>query len=712
MSLAPEVKGQIQEAYSQFLKARGLQPRHGQKLMIAAIARTLGNIQLDNAGKRTGANGICVIEAGTGTGKTVAYLLGVLPIAKALNKTVVVSTATIALQEQILLKDLPELKQHSGLDFSYAIAKGRGRYLCLSKLDRLLATDGDPPLFAGDDKDWNLGVSASDLTLYKDMMGRLGEGAWDGDRDNWPNELDTNSWSRVTTDHRQCTGRRCSFVRQCAFFKARDNLVDTDLVVANHDLVLADLALGGGAILSPPEDTIYVLDEGHHLAEKALNHFSAHTRIQATVRWLGQTEGQWPNFIAPLAEASHFQALAMPVEPALKECRALLESSLPMLRDLAATIARSERFAQTPRHRFARGETGAELEQLASGLVQSFTKVSSLFEKLYREVEKLLENEHGPVPIADLEDAFAALGGWCARIESSVALWRSYANTQADPQWPMARWLSVLEFNDAEEFELVSSPVLASKTLDETLWQVCCAAVVTSATLTALGSFERFKLRAGTPEHSHYEAVPSPFDFVKNAVLRVPRAAVEGNRVQEHTESLIQLLPQIIDDKAAALVLFSSKRQMEEVLTELPENFRKKVLMQGAQTKQVLLQKHKAAVDQDHASVLFGLASFAEGVDLPGRYCEHVVIAKIPFSVPDDPVEAAMAEWVEAQGGNAFMQLSVPDAAIRLVQACGRLLRHEDDTGVITILDKRLLTKRYGSAILDSLPAFKRELDQ
>ncbi len=132
--------------------------------------------------------------------------------------------------------------------------------------------------------------------------------------------------------------------------------------------------------------------------------------------------------------------------------------------------------------------------------------------------------------------------------------------------------------------------------------------------------------------------------------------------------------------------------------------------MQGDHSKQEMLSQHKKRIDDSDTSVLFGLASFAEGVDLPGDYCQHVIIAKLPFSVPDDPVEASLAEWIESRGGNAFMEISVPDASIKLVQSCGRLLRHEEDTGTITIMDKRLITKRYGKSLLNALPAYNLQL--
>ena len=700
------VKQAIQTSYSSFLKSKELNPRYGQKLMIAAIARALGGIRLGDDLQRSGDGHICVVEAGTGTGKTVAYLLAALPAAKALGKKVVVSTATIALQEQIVFKDLPDVKQHSGLDFSYGLVKGRGRYLCLSKLDRILADDHEELLFLYDDA--AAGVPPQDKALYQNMMETLAESRWDGDRDSWPEELPQTAWSRVTTDHRQCTGRRCSFVRQCAFFKARDSLDEMDCIVANHDLVLADLALGGGAILPAPQDTIYIFDEAHHLPDKAVNHFSAHSRVVSTSRWLGMTEGQWKGLTEPLADAVYFMQMAAPMESALKATRSLLDGVQPLL---VPFMEQMDRGAQTQRYRFPQGQVPAELEQLAGQLKGAFDDVYRLLEKLCNELNKILENEHSPVPMADLEAAYPVLGSWCARAEANRALWRSFADSPPDPQWPVARWITLIEYEDTVDFELVSSPILASHTLSQHLWQPCCGAVATSATLTALGSFDRFRLRAGTPDDASYQVVPSPFDFASNGILRVPKGAVDGNQAEAHTESLIHLLPELLDKNQGTLMLFSSRRQMLDVYDGLADQWRERILVQGNESKQLLLKLHRERVDAGQGSVLFGLASFAEGVDLPGRYCEHVVIAKIPFAVPDDPVEAAMAEWIEAQGGNAFMQIAVPEAAIKLVQACGRLLRTEEDQGVVTVLDRRLISKRYGKAILNSLPPFRLELD-
>ncbi|WP_018015310.1 ATP-dependent DNA helicase DinG [Teredinibacter turnerae] len=698
--LQDEIKREIQQAYSRFLESKQLKPRYGQKLMIAEIARTLGNIELDGEGGRESDNHVCVIEAGTGTGKTVSYFLAALPIAKLLDKKLVVATATVALQEQVVYKDLPEILRHSQLEFQYRLAKGRGRYLCLAKLDRLLSAEDEIqfiPLYEEESQ-----MSDSEGKLYQQMMQELSTGTWDGDRDNWQEEIEPSTWQRVTTDHRQCSGRKCSFVRNCSFFRARDELDDADCIVANHDLVLADLALGGGAILPPPEDTIYIFDEGHHLPDKAINHFAAHTRYRSTIRWLGQSEGQWPGLVSPLAEATYFCNLADPLESTLRSVRHIMEGNLHLLQALTAEIDR-EQFS--PRLRFPQGVVPRELEAVACDLVEGFAELVQILQKLNKEMDALLEDDHPLVPKVDLENLYPLLGTWLSRAEANLELWESYADTEPNEKFPYARWITLLEFNEIVDFEIVSSPILASRALEQSLWSRCFGAVVTSATLTALNSFDRFKYRAGTYDSANYAVVLSPFDYANRAQLVVPEKALEAND-PAHTENVAEMLVDIVDKNAGTLVLFSSRKQMLDTNDLIPRELRKLVLMQGIESKQALVRKHKKRIDEGEGSVLFGLASFAEGVDLPGNYCTHVIIAKIPFAVPDDPIEASLAEWVEAKGGNAFMQITVPDAAIKLVQACGRLLRTESDTGKVSILDRRLLTKRYGKALLNSLPPF------
>lgn len=698
------LKKNIQTAYSKFLSAKSLKPRYGQKMMVAEIARTLGNIELDDEENNISTDNIVAVEAGTGTGKTVAYLMATIPIAKALDKKVVLSTATIALQEQVVDKDLPDVLKHSGLGFSFALAKGRGRYVCLSKLEKIVG-DALGDNIAAMYEDEVIVVSEPEKLLYREMLQKTASGDWNGDKDSWEKEFDTTTWQRVTTDHRQCTGRKCPNIRECAFYNARNELDETDVIVANHDLVLADLALGGGAILPAPENAVYIFDEGHHLPEKALNHFAANLRYRGTIRWLGQSEGQWQNTIKSLSDLTHFNQLAERMEPCLKQARSVLEEGLPLVREKCDAIELDQ---HSPRLYFDKGEVGPELEGLAKEASKAFLSLNEVVEKLYREVETLINEDSQVAPRSDLENILGVLGAWLTRTEGNLALWQSYRETQFQEQSPYARWITLNNYNDTMDYELVSSPVLASGILAKGLWSRCCGSVITSATLRALNSFERFQIRAGLPKNTVCAAVPSPFDFNANATLTIPERCIDANKSIEHTENIIELLPKIIDKKEGTLVLFSSHYQMNQVYDAMPDDLQRLILCQGYESKQRMIQSHKRRMDRFEGSVLWGLSSFAEGVDLPGDYCKHVIISKIPFAVPDEPLEKAFSEWIEAKGGNAFMQVTVPDASTRLIQACGRLLRTETDTGRISILDRRLISKRYGSALLNSLPPFRR----
>lgn len=707
--LSEACKKKIQGAYSEFLENRQLKARFGQKLMIAEIAKTLGAIELDGENIRENSGHICVVEAGTGTGKTIAYLLPAIIMAKALGKKLVVSTATIALQEQIVNKDLPELLRNTSLSFNFSLAKGRSRYLCLSKLDNILSESSgavDPRQALYEDE--LPSVDATGVKIYQTMMEALAANTWDGEKDSWQGNLAPEDWQRVTTDHRQCTGRRCSNVSACSFFKARDSLHSTDCIVTNHDLVLADLALGGGAILPAPEDTIYVFDEGHHLPEKSLNHFAHHSRVMSTSRWLDQCNKSLSTILSHVGSAGSVASFAERLPALLSECKLQLDKVYPVLDEKIQSIDIGYN-GQRNHYRFDNGVIPDALKIQAIELYRSFDRLASVLTKISNELTEAMEDAYCPVPKIDLENHFPIIGAWQARAEGCLRLWATFAQPDAVSDVPSARWLTIVEVGGGIDIEVCSSPILAANTLEKTLWSSCCGAIVTSATLTALGKFDRYCMRAGTPIDSQYKVVPSPFDFSK-ATLQVPNYTVEANDSERHTQSLVEKLPVLLSEKEGTLVLFSSRRQMNDVYELLPKAQQDIILVQGESSKQALLSLHKERIDKGARSALFGLASFSEGVDLPGKYCGHVIVAKLPFAVPDDPIEASVSEWIESRGGNAFMEITVPDASLKLIQACGRLLRTETDSGLITLLDRRVVTKRYGKAILQALPSFAQDL--
>ncbi|UUY07923.1 ATP-dependent DNA helicase DinG [Pseudomonas sp. J452] len=712
--LSPELKSQIQGAYSRFLEAKSLKPRYGQRLMIAEIAKVLGAIQHNDEGQRDGEAAVVAVEAGTGTGKTVAYALASIPIAKAAGKRLVIATATVALQEQIVHKDLPDLLRNSGLNFSFALAKGRGRYLCLSKLDMLLqdgeAQGATAQMFA--EEGFRLDVDESSQKLFTGMIEKLAGNRWDGDRDSWSEELDDAVWSRLSTDHSQCTNRHCPNFGQCAFYKAREGMTKVDVIVTNHDMVLADLALGGGAVLPDPRETLYVFDEGHHLPDKAIGHFAHFTRLRSTADWLGQVEKNLTKLLAQNPLPGDLGRLIEKVPELARDLRTqqqFMFSACEQLADFKAGEDMEGR--ERPRHRFVGGLVPEHLRELGIELKKGFSQLTDVFTRLTELLKEAMDGE-GAVGIAShqAEEWYPLFGSLLARAQGNWELWTAFTTEDPEDSPPMARWLTLAESGALFDIEVNASPILAAETLRRNLWNVAYGALVTSATLTALNSFDRFRMRAGLPKAAVTAVVPSPFLHADAGVLKVPDLKADPRDAAAHTAAIIRDLASLVEGSRGTLVLFSSRKQMQDVFDGVDREWRKRVFIQGNLSKQETLNKHKARVDSGEESVLFGLASFAEGVDLPGAYCEHVVIAKIPFAVPDDPVEAALAEWIEARGGNPFMEIAVPDASLKLVQACGRLLRTEEDRGTITLLDRRVVTQRYGKAILNALPPFRREI--
>lgn len=694
--LSTETKERIQALYRECIKALNLKPRYGQRMMIAEIAKSLAAVHEDEKGARDNNAGIAVVEAGTGTGKTLAYLIAALPIAIEKEKKLLISTATVALQEQILDKDLPNLKKSISLPFNYALAKGRGRYLCLLKLDKslqhlsgLLST---VDLFEQTPEE-------KDRELYEKLLQNFASGKWDGDRDRLTDEIDDSQWTHVTATHRECSNRRCPHFQSCAFYKARSAMEEADVIVANHDLVLADLSLGGGAVLPAPDKTIYVFDEGHHLAEKALNHFRFEVGVRGQRQWLQQLEKGIEQFVA---DAGLPVSMMHSLTEAPQNIRDILQSIallMPLLQDL---------LGDAERLRFEQGVMPENLRQLLANMRIPLQPLLLCLDKLNDSLQKSLDPKNdGEFTREVAENWQTPMGIMLARAEqlSEALSWLCAA--EGEGELPVARWISKLPFGDAWDIRLSASPIAVADQLRKNLWWRCYGAVVTSATLTALNSFGKLSWESGLPDWANYQRVVSPFNYPELGEIQ-PVSLASDPKSDQFQFDVEDWLRTNVDTNKGTLVLFSSRAQLEATRDAFISNWYDQLLCQGFLPKAEIVRRHKERVDKGEGSIIFGLASFAEGIDLPGNYVTHVVIVKIPFAVPDDPIQAAISEWMESRGRNPFMELTLPAASIRLVQACGRLIRTETDTGRISILDKRLLSQRYGKLLLDSLPPFKR----
>ena len=703
--LSDKIKQVIRSSY----KAIGenltnFNPRKQQTFLIAEIAKTL-------AGDYDKVRKIITIEAGTGTGKSLAYSLGSIPLALSRNKKVCIATATVALQEQLVDKDLPFLKKHSGLDFNFTLAKGRQRYVCRQKLALAVANDDSPQAgFTFAEK-----PQASDIRTLNNMHKALNDNTWPGDIDAWPEPVNHHIWQQIQADKHSCL-KHLSDHSHCPFHKARETMEAADVLVVNHSLLLADLELGGGKILPPPEDTFYIIDEAHHLPKVTRDHSSANLTIKGAIDWLGKLQ-ETGDKIAKLVKSNSA------ISPSVKladDCQDILRDMQKVLslidnnRSLyfnqsANSNSQFQAQNQTLQYRFENGIIPQTLKNLAQDLTDSSKKCLAHLNKLYNLLMESVKDGDTQMYLA--EPLLAESGFMIQRLENFNALWQMYAKTDSEKGAPMARWLEQIE-GKRSDYLISGSPIEVGFTLEDMLWSKCEGAVLCSATILALNSFDHFRRQAGlrNDDGSQYQKVDSPFDYQNNAQLLVPKMQYEPS-ADQFTDELITKLPAQINRGKATLVLFSSYWQMDKVVTALREKTKLSILVQGEQSRQKIIETHKALCDKKQDSIIFGTQSFSEGLDLPGEYLTNVIITKLPFSVPSSPVEEAQAEYITAKGGNPFMSISVPETSKKLIQATGRLLRNEKDYGVITLMDRRVVNKRYGKDLLNSLPPFKRVIE-
>lgn len=739
--LATDTKARIRKALENISATTpGFQPRWSQRLMIAEVAKTLSG--------EYGAEHVACVEGPTGTGKSLAYLISAIPVAQVREKKLVVATATIALQEQLVHKDLPALRERSGLDFTYTLAKGRRRYLCDRDARRLAGVDeNQDSLDFGDDADagaapWSVKPENGEPEIVRKMVAARESKQWSGDLDEWKDKLRDELIKEITTDAAGCTGKHCPHRAGCAFFAARKERQAMDVIVANHALVMADLMLGGGAVLPPPEDCIYILDEGHHVPAVAIAQGAAHARLVGPRTWLNDLTKLGAKAAVALSAHNEAAETADSIDRELKrDVPALLErltdlhralqSAHPALCELnnqdsgqgqgakghpgnakgTKQRRKNSRYPEvSPDWRFPFGRVPDDLRGLFEQANAGARVVNAKVIRLTDQIKKGLEDQHGSGALSSALSRVQFIG---ARIDAMETAFAQLSAVESDDKRPpVARWITCL--NAGADFECCASPVSGARLLRALLWKQCDGAIVTSATLTALGRFDRLFEQTGLGPRFGTRAIKleSPFDYANNAELTIPAVAADPKNHDAHTAEIIHRFNAgLIDPDEGTLVLFASYRQMRAVAEGLDLPLTALLSMQGDAPRHQILADHRARIEAGRGSIIFGVASMAEGVDLPGKQCSHVVIAKLPFSVPDSPVEATHAEWLEANGRNPFMELSVPEASFKLIQAAGRLLRTESDTGRVTVLDRRMADKPYGRQMMNALPPFRRNIE-
>ncbi|MDO4696364.1 MAG: ATP-dependent DNA helicase DinG [Neisseria sp.] len=684
-------------------------PRTSQRAMIAAVANAFSrSIEREEGGDGPPREGesIAVIEGPTGVGKSLAYLLAGGIMAQTRGKRLIVSSATIALQEQLVERDLPFLVEKSGLELSFALAKGRARYLCPYKLYQLTQNNAQgslPGFDAPPSVLWDSKPNREDLDVLHEMSEQFAARRFNGDRDTWPEKVADGLWQKVSNDRHGCLKSACPNRPECPFFLAREVLDNTDVIVANHDLLLADIAMGGGVILPAPENSFYCIDEAHHLPKKAVSRFAAEHSLNQAL-WLLDKLPLLTDKIVALTGKTECGELADEAVDSLNECfnewqfHLNAEPSLDLLSD-----------GNNPVWLWQDGGIPEGLEQLAGNTAVSVRALLKQVCRLNDALSAARREKDAEQPLIDrLGTEFGAL---VARVENIDTVWDLLAATPSENEPPLAKWVERLT-GERNDYQFNASPISGAAQLASGLWRRAAGAVLTSATLRSLGNFDLLLWQTGLIwlPHTATLALDSPFDFAKQGELYIPPMSASPKDPAAHTAEVVEWLPKLIDSAEAVgtLVLFTSRKQMNEVAMRLHADYLPLLLIQGELPKTVLLEQHRQALADGKASIIFGLDSFAEGLDLPGEACVQVIIVKLPFSMPDNPIEKTQNRWIEQRGGNPFIEVTVPEAGIKLIQAVGRLIRTEHDYGRVTILDNRIRTQRYGKQLLAGLPPFRR----
>jgi ATP-dependent DNA helicase DinG len=677
----------------------GFRSRRPQLEMVATVASALGQCRGDEDPPGSGEY-IAVVEAGTGTGKSFGALVPALVMARSRGRRLVVSSSTVALQHQYAEKDAPTLQRLLPMGFTVAVAKGRRRYACTAKLLGE-ATDAGQQELDLEDAETVHTAETSAARRRRAILIQLAESfdaeRWSGDRDELPVPVADEIWAELTTDRQGCSGSRCSEFARCPFYAARQRVKDADLIIANHDLVLSALSVDVGGVLPPPAETVYVFDEAHSLAAKAIEHMSARHALGGAQEWLHG-----------MVDAVRDAVLALHLdETLLRDAQQASAVATDELEQLRRRIDGMQAFEDKKARRFKDGQLP---DWLRDGGERA-REAGRTLEKTHVALREALL-ERAPIEGSLVTRVLAALGFYVGKLENFLATWDLLLQQDVANEIPVARWVELQDDGGAKDYLVCAAPISGSDRLRKLLWNRASAVVLMSATLTSCGSFDLFLRQTGLTVYRglQFLQVESPFDYRAHAKLVVPAMKSDPTNAQAHTDEVIERMPQLVHSQGT-LVLFASARQMKAVYAGLPESLRRITLVQGAMPKMEMLARHRAAVDRGERSVLFGLQSMAEGVDLPRDYCTHVVWAKLPFSVPDSPLEEARREWIEGQGRSYFTEVTVPETAQRFKQGLGRLLRTTEDRGMVTVLDSRLITKRWGSLLLRGIPDFERVME-
>jgi len=618
---------------------------------------------------------IALIEAGTGTGKSFAYLLPAVHYAIEHQEKTVISTHTIALQEQLVERDLPFLLRTMGVDLKCSLVKGMGNYLCLRKLEEIK----------------EVGPEEEKLKIWADKT-RIGS------KSDLSFPVTNFLWEKVQAEKDLCSHTKCPHYKSCFFFKARRQVFDAQILIVNHHLLLAHMSSSQDekSILPPFERLI--VDEAHHIEDVTRDMLSMQFDRLSLIRLLGRIYSDIYPEKSRLAQIAH---LGKDLDYRLIQ---RLETDLPAEKENLVKCADSA-FLSLEKARPPLGEIRRRLTQQTFDTPLFQTTLKSDFTLLSDGLKKF---SHSLISLKkDLEDQEELLGIHLLDLQAVSLRLDAYATgiEQFFKTDVEAKWVRSLEVR-REQIFLGNALLDVSSYLKEELFEKFSTVVLCSATLATSNSFKFIRTRLGIPEEALVteNIYASPFSYQTQALFALPDDIPDPSD-PHFVSSVIDAIVHIIEASSGnAFILFTSYDLLNRCYESVARSSHFHFLKQGDLPRTQLLERFKSK----EGSVLFGTDSFWEGVDVAGEALRCVVLVKLPFRVPNDPFMEAQADLLLRQGKDPFIDYAIPQAVVKFKQGFGRLIRKKSDRGCIVCLDRRLITRRYGKYFFDSLPPARR----